>query len=132
MKKIIALIITAFAAWSADAQDIKTSSLNWTAGELTDLKTGKTKAYSGVFETSSEQSVVWKQKAATTTFQVTGMEGSWTDVKTDGKVIFQVDSEGITGTLTLERSSSGTFVTLDLDLGSGSTMKHRYRIEKVE
>jgi len=112
-------------------QDIRTAHLSWPVTQLQDLRTNATANYSCVFETQGAGQLLWKQKAFTTTFTVQNISGTWENIQTEGKSVFDVAAEGLSGTLTFERTASGTTIVLDLTEPGGERIDHRYQVSDI-
>ena len=115
----------------ACAQNMSTQKLNWSVNQLLDLNTNKSSGYNCTFATKGNDAISWTQKSYVTSLTVTGTSGTWTDVSKTGKVIYQVNWEGSAGTLTFERDTTGLWITIDIDQGSGSRLKQRFTVAQV-
>lgn len=119
-------------AISAKAQDIMKTKLTWKVGQLTDLNTNKNQVYQCSFITNGNQPIEWVQKNNyVRTLTVTRTSGTWTDVKNQGKVVFEVVEEGEVGTLTVERSTVGLSIKMERQQGQLSKLNQRFLVNSV-
>src|SRR5258708_3399471 len=83
---------------SVHAQDIRTSALVWNSPSNVNQADSDTTAYSCAFKTISDQQVTWLQNngADTTTYTINSVDGSWTNVASDGQVVYHVSSGQLT------------------------------------
>ena len=120
----LAFLICCFNGFS---QDISTSTITWTVNHGFDLKSNSDFNYQGSFTTNGSNSITWSQGSGNfiSTFTISSLQGTWTDVSTNGTVTYQVEQDGSSGTLKFERTSEGIFVTLDFPSGDsqGSWLK---------
>ena len=130
MKRIFTSILLCLLARGLQAQDLNSLKLSWVVTQLNDVKTQKAASYNCVFETNGKQNIFWKQGGGnyTVTMLVTNVSGFWPDVKTVGKVEYEISIDGERGTLTFERATSGVFITLD---SPGSGIHHTYSVSQV-
>lgn len=112
------------------AQNPKTDPLRWELGQGVDLKSNKSFSYSGSLQTSSS-GVQWTQKNTSSSFSVISASGTWSDITKNGRLQFDVESEGSSGTLTFERKSSGYFVTIEFPSNDPNGTKVRWKVNNV-
>lgn len=110
------------------AQDADSDKLRWVINGLKDLNSNSGMSYSGAFVTDGTKSIEWHQTADEMTLQVISVSGSWADVSAPGSKIFTINVDGVAGTITFKKDSTGIFVLLNLSNG----LKHRYTVSKIE
>ncbi len=132
MKYIILLILCA-ASMKAACQNIQTSNLRWVVSGITDLNSSASNAgYSCSFKTSGKNSITWEQnRGYTVTFIVTGVDGIWDDINNPGRVVYSVTFNGNSGTITFEKATSGTSVTMNLSQKSSNPLSLKYSVSQV-
>lgn len=110
------------------AQNIATSHLQWESDESWD-DSGRTVAYQAVFQTHETASVEWVQKQGTKTssYPVTQVEGTWTNVMTPGSMIYTTTYGGNTVWIKFERTETNTYVWMNY----GQGYKYRFRIRSI-
>lgn len=132
MKKIITLFfISLFILPSVCAQDVRSTGLNWSVNELTDLNKNVSASYSCLFKTNGVMSIGWDQSAYDTSLTVQQADGQWNDVTTPGQITYSISLDGETGTIVFERTASGVYITLDLSQPNGGRLRHRYSVSQV-
>lgn len=131
--KYLVTILVCLAFFTAPGQNIQSSNLKWNVSGLTDLGSNTMNAaYTCSFKTSGSSTIVWEQnRGYNVTFIVTSMKGSWTDVSNLGKVVYSIAVDGNSGTLTFEKSSVGTFITMSLSQKSGRPLTLKYSVNQV-
>lgn len=135
MKKIILTLLStiAFALVHTYAQDIATNPLTWKVSNLTDLVSNQSAPYSCSFATQGSEPIKWAQRQGRfiTTFTVSGVTGSWPDVSKNGKVVLSIAADGQIGSLTFEKSDSGTWITLQLSQPGQGEIKNRFTVQQI-
>jgi hypothetical protein len=116
------------------SQNISTANLTWEAEEATDLQTSHSMAMDCVFKTNGTESVEWIQRKGElkTLYTVTSVEGSWSNVSAVGSFIYLLTRKGHSCKMTVERTETGIFVTMDFSKASEYTARHRFRIKSVK
>jgi hypothetical protein len=128
LKLFISSFFCVFLARLASAQDMTTSHLQWESDESWDAS-GRTVAYQAVFKTHKTASVEWVQKqgAKASSYTVTQVEGTWTNVMTPGSMIYTTTHRGNTIWIKFERTETNTYVWMNY----GQGYKYRFRIRAV-
>lgn len=116
------------------SQNIATSTLTWVAERGTDLSTASTLDMKCSFITKNNTSVEWIQKKGEkrSEYEVTAVEGSWTDVSSNGAITYTLMRNGKPCKMTLERTGSGTFITMDFSKEGEYTSRYRFQIISVQ
>lgn len=129
MNKVSYIICLAFliCCFNGFSQDISASTITWTVNHGLDLKTNSDFNYQGSFTTRGTGSITWSQGGGNyiSTFTMSSIQGTWTDVSANGTITYQVQQDGSSGTLKFERTAGGIFITLDFPSGDsqGSWLK---------
>lgn len=116
------------------AQNISTNNLTWEAVETTNLQTSVTTTLKCSFRTNSNTSVEWIQKKGqlSTLYTVTSVQGAWNNVAMPGSVTYTLQHDGKACKMTLEKTPSGTFITMDFSKPGEYTSLHRFKIVTVQ
>src|SRR3977135_4054400 len=93
------LSVVSLAAYS---QDVRTSTIEWKSTKSTNQVDQATNDYTCSFTTHGDQSIGWNQKNIST-YTITGVEGSWTNVAVDGQIIYHVSNGSLSGDLLINR-----------------------------
>lgn len=114
-------------------QDISATSLRWTCTQTTDLRTQASAAYNCVFITEGAQRVTWLQRngQVSTAYTVTGTEGSWVNVSSNGSFTYLVSRDGKTGRLILQRSDNEITILVDFSESGQHNIKQSFRVSEV-
>jgi len=117
----------------AAGQNIASANLHWTSDQTTNLRSQETTQYVSSFITRGTSSVNWIQKngQVNTSYSVTGTDGSWTDIETNGSFIYYLSRDGKGGRLTVERDAGGFFITLDFSESGQHSIKQKFRVTSV-
>jgi len=134
IQTIMFLFFVLISVATSYSQNIATSNLTWQASEATDLQTQKVMTYEATFKTNGTQVVEWIQKDGerTSTYTVTGTEGTWPDISATGMFTYLLTRNGKASRMAFERSEGGLFVTLDFTQPGGPAIKQRFRIQSVQ
>jgi hypothetical protein len=130
---IIIAVLVLQMLFPAKGQDILQVNLRWNSGSTINLKANESSNYSCTFISSSSE-IQWLQKNGTRVkhFAITSVSGTWSDITTNGSVVFQVTEGSIPGVITIAKNGEGTSVTLDFTGHSGDAIKQQFWISSVE
>ncbi len=109
--KILKILIPVSALFvfstKSHAQNIATTKLNWSSVATFNPMTGETVSEATQLFTTAGDSIQWKAPNGTLRYgsKILEVNGSWTDVSQAGSITYEVDSNGMRGVITLERSS---------------------------
>jgi hypothetical protein len=133
MGKIQLTLLFALLSIGTFAQDLSTATLVWEADQVTDLQTQTTLPFSCQFKTHGLQAADWIQKngARVSTYAVTGTEGTWADIGTNGSFTYLLSKNGNGGKMTIDKSTAGTFITLDFSKTGEYVFQQRFRVTTV-
>lgn len=118
------------AVLNIQAQDILTDEIQWNASGFTDVLSGAVVEDAPcIFRTHGDQGIDWVQGDGTfvSTFSVTATSGSWPDLTEFGSIEFQGTLDGLSGTITISRSSLGMKIDLVL-IGGSADVNNSYVI----
>jgi len=117
-------------AFQAQAQNIRTAALDWTATQMSDGS--NTINNTSVFKTTPT-TIKWVQnRGYIHPFDIISTTGSWTNVGTNGKLTFSISDGEDTGTMIFERTASGIAVYLDLSQGSSPRLVRKFKIDSIQ
>lgn len=131
MKGIAFLLVICLSCPFLWAQDIRTTPITWTVNQLTDLTSNEVVNYSCVFVTQGTAPIKWDQQSEDVTLMVERLNGEWNNIETPGKVTFDVILDGARGTLQVQRTGQGIFITLEFKQSGGKGLRHRYTVATV-
>ncbi|HBK87551.1 MAG TPA: hypothetical protein PKM91_14135 [Cyclobacteriaceae bacterium] len=106
--------------------------LTWSASKIVDEKNNRLIDNSYVFNTSVTRVTMIQKNNYTLSFDVTGVDGSWTDVATPGKIAFAISDGDDTGTLTIQRSTKEITIVLDFSQGASGRLVRKFIINSVQ
>lgn len=103
-------------AQAQSSPNIASDTIQWNYASIRNLTNNDLINESGHFVSYGSQSLRWIQDGFNNpyTFEITGFSGSWTDLGTDGTVIFNVACNGVSGTLRIYRENAVLQVHLDM------------------
>lgn len=130
----LATLLLLMFATTCFSQNITTSNLVWEADQVTDLQKQTTTKYIAKFKTNETQSVEWIQRKGqmSTRYEVTGTEGSWVDISKPGSITYLLARNGKSAKMTLEKNSSGIFVTLDFSVPGEFTSIQKFHVQSIQ
>lgn len=131
-RQVIAVLVLLLVNGIAAAQDPSSSALRWTLGDGSDLKTNQSFTYSGALVTKGNAPIQWEQKTIGSSFEVQSVTGTWTDISRQGQLVFAVQQDGATGTITIQRNSKGLFATMDFPAGDPQGSKVKWKVTEVK
>lgn len=115
------------------SQDITQTGLIWKVNSLIDQQSGQSIAYGCTFQTNGTGDISWVQKnqSFTSILSVVGYTGTWANIEIPGRLMFQIQSEGESGTLEFVKNIDGTFIKLDLSQGNTTRMRYDFKVVEV-
>lgn len=110
---------------------MSTTPLRWVTAEAENLNNNDKFTYSCTF-VSTPSHIRWEQKNSTrvNTFTITSATGTWNNVALQGKRTLTIEEGTLRGTITFERTSIGTTITLIFSSPHGS--RHRFSVSQVQ
>jgi hypothetical protein len=120
MKYIIHLIFI-LSTCLLQAQDITSSTLRWNLSSVFIIDTGETIEKKSSIVSFSDH-IEWRKEDGTLDYALTILEpnGHWTNVNTNGSIVFEVDKQGNRGTISFEKDTGGTRIRIMLLNGDKS------------
>jgi hypothetical protein len=114
------------------AQDIASSNLTWIVDQTTDVGSSTTINYSCEIKTFGSGSVKWIQKKGekVTNYQVSGTEGTWTNIALNGSFTYLLVRENKTCSMKIEKGPGGTYITFDFSQPGNSSIQ-KFRVQSV-
>jgi hypothetical protein len=113
-------------------QNIRVAKINWNYTQATDGLTGKALDYSGSFISTGDTNLDWVQNNGQKTYHlsVVSVEGTWTDISTDGTIIYNLG--GTTpGQLTFERTNGVLTIRLLLKPSKAGKLNYTFSINSL-
>lgn len=113
------------------AQDARNGKIIWEVSGLQDPTSNVQVPYRCVFETSPS-TIRWSQSHDfQTMIRVVSVSGTWNDVKQPGTIQFSISLDQETGTIEVERTAQGVFITLDISQTAGQRLRQKFTVSKV-
>lgn len=122
MKYSLLIIFLLVFGMSAYCQNPMLDSVQWSATGFTDNLASVSVNKACQFNSYGATGIDWIQKNGSyvTSFQVTGLQGQWTDLTTDGTVTYTVSGSGVSGTITITLASQKVTINLKVSGDSGA------------
>jgi hypothetical protein len=132
--KTITIFILCLAGNLLQAQTVTNQTLRWNASGFKDLNSGEVVNATSQFITYGQQKVEWVQGngSFTSTFTITSVAGSWTNVSNKGSIVYNISGNQLTGQLTFARTTTGVTIQLTFTSGTTSPIKHSYTITSID
>jgi hypothetical protein len=132
MKFICLMIFFLLLTGVVRSQDISLTSLVWQVNRLEDFNANSTMDYQCTFVTEGTTGIEWNQKGNyNTNLEVVSITGTWLNVEAVGKVTYEITMEGDPGTMIFEKTTGGTYITLEVSQGNSAQMKYRFTVRQV-
>jgi hypothetical protein len=128
--KAILFITLSLTSFIIQAQDIKTSSISWNGSSVFNPVTGETMEGQTTVISNSESTVTWQKSDGTTLqFNVVEAIGQWTNITSNGQMIYEISSADTRGNITFVKTSSGTSIRLILIKGDEDPLINEVTID---
>jgi hypothetical protein len=113
----------------AQTTSVSSRDITWRSGELTDKSNNMRLTQTHTLDTHNKSYIeLHRGTEQTLRFNVNSVSGTWTDEKTDGKLVYNVTStNGVPGVITISKSGSLTKALIDFT----QTNKNGLNIELV-
>jgi hypothetical protein len=132
MKAILTtIVIIAACSMSVQAQDIATSNLKWTANRSIDLHSSTNFNVVSNIITLSNVAIEFERGGSTMHFDVTGVEGTWTNVQETGSILFHVGFQNAQGKIVIERVDGDVMITIDMTESTPGGIKQRMIVDGI-
>jgi hypothetical protein len=78
--------------------------------------------------------VEWIQKKGqlNTQYEVTGIEGNWVDLSTQGSITYLLSRNGKLVRMIMERNPSGIFITMYFSVQGQLTAQQKFHVQSVQ
>lgn len=119
---------------SGYAQDIKTEVLKWSSEEFLEEEKNSFFDHESYFLTHGSDSVIWYQKQGTyvNTFEVTSVEGSWSDVSKKGSIIYHIRFNDKSGFFKFQRDGDWIAIQVELSALWGNGSRKVFTVSSIE
>ena len=133
-RNYLVLLLIVVAGPLAKAQNVLQATVTWNSTRAVDQVSNGQINYNCQFITRTNQSIDWIQRngARVNHFNVTGVDGTWTNTTVDGQIIYHVAMNNFTGEVTLSRASGQTTIHLNISEGGQSGMNYIFYIASVK
>lgn len=129
---ILMLILSAVSA-NAQSGNILTQTRTWHSEAGYDVTTSDSLSAVMRFVTVSADRIEHRNhNNVLQTFDVVSTEGSWTNIALEGSMTYHVSHTGMEGTIKVERTTAGVFLTIDFSNPETGGVKIKYIINQVE
>jgi len=130
---IIALVLQLIIVDKVCSQDVRQTNITWQATNVKNPATGSSKSNDSKFVTGPSE-FRWTQKNTKTyQFTVDEVRGTWSDLRADGQLEFNLKLEGRPGTAFVSRSNGKYTIRLRYQRPSGGTeLSLEFKIDEVE
>jgi hypothetical protein len=113
IRSIVVVSFFVICANVAQGQDIKSKTITWDAVSIFNVGTGDMKEESHQIISNKNNTVEWKTPAGESkVFQVNEVLGQWTNVASNGEIVYEVRRENKRGTITFLKNQSGIAVRI--------------------
>jgi len=131
---ILLLLLLLGACPFAKAQNILQDTVTWNSTRAVGQVNNDELNYNCQFITRTNQSIDWIQKngARVNHFNVTSVDGTWTNAAVDGQLVYHVAMNNFTGDVTLSRASGQTTIHLNISEGGQSGMNYVFYIASIQ
>jgi hypothetical protein len=114
------------------AQPPSSQSIKWNISELTDLKADTVQNYESYFITYPSGKILWVQKKREDTFVVSALEENWSNVNVSGRIKYDVQIAGQSGTLVVVREEDLIEITLGLANTEGEQLEYKFKVQSFQ
>jgi hypothetical protein len=123
MKRYLFALLSFYLSFACCGQSMETDSLMWSASKATSQIDNSEIIYTCRFKTTPGLSVDWIQSdgASVYHYTVTGIEGNWNNLSTDGSITYRVALKEVSGDITF--SKTGEQTKIHLQTGSNGAVE---------
>jgi len=120
MKKVIILSIFSLLSVGLYAQNITTQTIRWHISRTQDINAGRVSDDPDQIVSYGTTKIEWQdeQGVVKRTFTISETNGSWTNVQSNGSILYEVSEEERLGTIRIFRTSSELTIRITLIKGS--------------
>ncbi len=121
--KFLYLLLLSALSFTAQSQNIKTSTITWQGTTLVNLSTGEVIEGAHTLTSQSTTRITWtKAGNEPIVFTVSEVNGQWNNVKKDGEVVYEVSSEQERGTITFAKVGTERKIRMVLLKDAGESL----------
>jgi hypothetical protein len=115
------------------AQDVRKSTITWISSKNVNNADNATSIFACSFVSHADQKIDWNQRngAYVTSYAVTSVRGSWSDISADGQIVYQVTNGELAGTVTLSRLNGTSTIRMSLSLNGKPSFDFSFLIDSV-
>jgi hypothetical protein len=129
----IAVFLTAIIS-DARAQSLSPTqdTLVWQVDQITDILSDTIMSYQASFESYGSQRIEWiQQQSNPTVFEIESVDGSWTDVESNGTLAYSIHYQNKAGEMSVTRSTNGIVISLRFNAEGIVPMNLQFRVTAV-
>ncbi len=130
MKNLILMIGLLGVITQVVAQDVSSTNLSWNVSKMIDVANNVTLDNTSVFKTGPSK-VEWIQGKVVDSFTIDSKDGSWGNVMRNGRIVFHISDGVDSGSIVIERNSSGIRLTLEISQGASPRFVRAFTISTV-
>ena len=130
MKFLLLTLMALGVLFPAHSQIVQTSIIQWNVDGFTDNLQRSKGSLKSKFITRKDKMIRWEQKSESFAynFEISSIEGSWPDVKTNGALIYHVIFDKQPGTIEISRSGKSVFLNINFRGLKGGEFNHDFSI----
>jgi hypothetical protein len=134
MKKVVFLIIFLLLSAGLYAQNVSTQTIRWHVGRAQEINTGRVSEGEDQFVSYGITKIEWQnaQGVVKKTFTINETNGSWTNVQSNGSILYEVNVGEQLGTVKFFRTSSELTIRITLLKGDGDPDLYEFSITSLE
>ena len=115
-----------------EAQDILQSTLVWNSSSNTNQRDNELTSYTCSFTTVTNQKITWSQgNSKVTNYTVVSVDGAWTDVTADGKVVYHISDKGTNAEITFFRTEGVAAIRMTFYLNGKVNFDYVFQIDSI-
>jgi len=119
-------------AWNASAQNILTNHIDWYSSSSSELHNNIAMSVASKITTGVGNVISLERDGVTTTFNVSGTTGTWTNISNDGLMVYNVKYQNRSGVITVQRANGAVSVTIDFTVSAPEAMKQKIVIDRFD
>jgi hypothetical protein len=132
MKAILFLVLS-LTSFIIQAQDIKTTSISWNGSSVFNPVTGETTEGQTTITSNSTSTVTWQKSDGTTLqFNVVEAIGQWTNITSNGQMIYEISNTDTRGNITFVKTATGIRIKLILIKGDEDPLINEVTIDNLQ
>ncbi len=129
-----AILLCLLTTFSVQAQNPDSTTLLWSSSKATNQFDQKQKDHVSAFRTIPGQAVEWIQKDGESTYRyaITGKEGQWSSVDSDGTIKYLIALSNVTGEVILTRQNGVITIRLRTSTNGSFDLDYVFDVTSVE